>query len=156
MASKTPSPLEMVQRYLRDHQWKAEAMPKEHAFKEERETKYGIVTYYFQIEPELDQFLFYISPEIRLIKEQLLPVAEFVVRANFGMRIGNFELDMKEGKVSFRSGLNFKGQGLSTALIDGAVQPALKAFEEFYPSLEKVFAGIMSPLEAINEAEYGI
>lgn len=140
---------------MRDHGWKPEAVPEQHAFKEERETQYGPITYYFQIEPELEQFLFYISPEIRLLKEQLLPVAEYIVRANFGMRIGNFELDMKAGKISFRSGLNFKGQGLSAALIDGAVQPALKAFEEFYPSLEKVFAGIKTPVEAINEAEYG-
>ena len=71
------------------------------------------------------------------------------------MRIGNFELDYSQAAVCFRSGVNFVGTALTAALIRGAVEPALAAYDEFFPGLARVIAGLDTPEKAIQVIEYG-
>ncbi|HWM92956.1 MAG TPA: YbjN domain-containing protein [Thermoanaerobaculia bacterium] len=142
-------------RYLRDHSWKAERMQDETAFKARKEGDLCPLLYYFQVKTELQQFLFYIVPEIDLFQDMVPPVGEFVCRANHGMRIGSFELDWRSGRLSFKSSLNFKGVELSPILIDNTIQPALTAFDEFFPGAARVIAGLDTPADAIRKIEYG-
>lgn len=147
--------IETLGGYLRDQAWSAERLAEDTAFKSRRELELCPVVYYFQIKPDLEQFLFYIVPELSLFEDMLAPCAEFVCRANHGMRIGNFELDFRAGQLSFRSSLNFKGVELSAVLIDNVIQPALTAFDEFFPGAARVIAGLDTPAEAIRKIEYG-
>ena len=124
------------------------------AFEAESEDDFSPLKYYFQL-VEQRQFLFYIQPIITLLDEQMAPVAEFIARANFGMRIGNFELDFRLRRPCFRSGLNFAGAELSTSLIAGAIEPAIEAYAEFVPGLARVIAGLDTPKGAIQAIEYG-
>lgn len=49
----------------------------------------------------------------------------------------NFELDFRDAQVSLKSSLNYKDVELSEQLIDNVIQPALVAFNEFFPALPK-------------------
>ena len=94
-----------------------------------------------------------IVPEINLTKDLLQPSAEYICRVNSGMRIGNFELDFRDGAVSFKSSINFKGVTFSERLIDNVIQPALTAYDESYPGLVRVLAGLDTPKNAIAKIE---
>lgn len=146
--------LDTLARYLQEHDWPAKRVPDRLAFKARKEGELCPVVYYFQLEPELDQFLFYIAPELSLFQEMLPPMAELVCRANDGLRIGSFELSFRTGQLSFRSSLNFRGLELTAALIDNVIQPALAAYDEFFPAVARVIAGLDTPAEAIRKVEY--
>lgn len=141
--------------YLKDRGWKTERLSGDTAFKSEKEGDLCPLLYYFQIKVDLEQFLFYIVPHINLFEQMLQPTAEYTCRANHGLRIGNFELDFKTGRLSFKSSLNFKGVELSPVLIDNVIEPALTAFDEFFPGAANVIAGVDSPVDAIRKMEYG-
>ena len=113
------------------------------------------LTYYFQIPDEHEEFLFYISPEIEFFENLLPDAAEYVCRANYGLRIGNFEVVYRSGRVNFKSSINFKGVALTETLVDNVIQPALTAFDEFFPGLAAVLAGTETPQSAIQKAHYG-
>lgn len=40
-------------------------------------------------------------------------------------------------------------------MLDNVIQPALAAFDEFFPAAAQVIAGIQTPVEAIRSVEYG-
>ena len=143
-----------LKQYLDHAGWQVEEIEPGSSFRSRKERERAAVIYYFQIKTELEQFLFYIVPEINVFKELLHPAAEYICRANFGMRIGNFELDFRDGQVAFRSSINFKGVPLSEKLIDNMIQPALTAYEEFYPGLIRVLAALDTPAQAIAKIEY--
>jgi hypothetical protein len=147
--------LATLERYVNEHGWAAKRMPDQTAFKAKKDGEHHAIYYYFEIEVALEQFLFYIAPEISLFQQQVPPMAEFVCRANYGMRIGCWDLDFKAGKISFRSSINFKGVELTPTLIDNTIQPALAAFDEFFPGVQRVFAGLDTPADAILKIEYG-
>jgi hypothetical protein len=146
---------ETLTHYLKSKGWSVQEMDVEFALVSEQQGEFYHTKYYFQIFPEHEQFLFYIAPQINLFEHMLPAAAEYICRANYGMRIGNFDLSFRDGQVSFRSGVNFRGTLLSEALIDGVMEPALQAFDEFFPGLKEVIAEIATPLEAIRKMKYG-
>jgi hypothetical protein len=146
---------ETLARHLKDKGWQIEEIEPGPAFKSSKDGELCPLIYYFQIKAELEQFLFYIVPNITLLEHMLPAAAEYVCRANAGLRIGNFELDVRDGQVCFKSSINFKGVQLSEQLIDNVIQPALTAFDEFFPGLADVIAGIETPASAMAKAEYG-
>jgi hypothetical protein len=155
MANAREKAVAVLKQYLAQSDWNAVAIEGRDAFRAERTVGTCPTKYFFQIPEAQEQFLFYIAPEIAVLEHMFGGVTEFITRANCGMRIGNFEFDLGDGEITFRSGLNFSGADLSSELIRGAVEPALKAFDEFFPGLLKVIAGTKSPLAAVREIEYG-
>ncbi len=146
---------ETLRSYLEENNWGAEEITGKHAFKARRSSEMFSSTYYFEIKMDLEQFLFYIVPDFIVPTEELPPAAEYVARVNSGMRIGNFDVDFRNGEIRFKSSINFKGERLTRALIEGAIEPAMDAYETYMPGLVNVIAGIETPVRALNKIDYG-
>ena len=54
-----------------------------------------------------DIFYFYSYFPINVPDEKRLKMAEFITLVNYGMRIGNFEMDFEDGEVRFRTSIDF-------------------------------------------------
>ena len=106
-----------------------------------------------QIVTHLEQLLFYAVAAIHVPDELRPAVAEFITRANFGLRIGNFELDYHDGEVRYKTSLDFEGERLTPALIRNAIYPAVTTMDRYFPGLMKVVYGGRTPYEAIEEIE---
>ena len=61
---------------------------------------------------------------------------EFITRANYGLLIGNFELDLADGEVRFKTGLDVRGAQLTATLAGRAIIPNLHAVNTYLPGLE--------------------
>ncbi len=110
---------------------------------------------YAQVLVDLEVFLFYALAPFKVPEDARMAVAEFITRANYGMRIGNFELDFRDGEVRYKSSLDFEGATLTPALIQHAIYPAALMMDRYMPGLMGVAHGGKSPVEAIAEIEEG-
>ena len=108
---------------------------------------------YAQVRVELEQFLFYAVAPVKVPADMRPAVAEFLTRANYGLRIGNFEMDYSDGEVRFKSSLDFEGEALTFNWIRHAIYPAVQTMDEYLPGLMKVVYGGKTPEEAIREIE---
>ena len=108
---------------------------------------------YAQIRVKLEQFLFYVMVPVKASEDKRAAVAEFITRANYGMRIGNFELDFSDGEIRYKSSLDFEDQELTPQLIKNTIYPAVKTCDEYLPGLMQVIYSDVSPGEAIAEIE---
>ncbi len=113
----------------------------------------GQTVCYAQIRVDLEQFLFYIIAPVKAPEEMCLTVAEFITRANYGLRIGNFEMDFSDGEVRYKSSLDFEGEILTPKLIKMAIYPAVQTMDRYLPGLMSVIDGGQTPAEAIAEIE---
>ena len=80
-------------------------------------------------------------------------MAEFIARANYGLRIGNFEMDFSDGELRYKSSLDFEQENLSFILIAKAIYPAVQTMDYYLPGIMSVIYGKKSALEAIAEIE---
>lgn len=113
----------------------------------------GDTTCYAQVLVDLEIFLFYVQWPIRVPEEARTAMAEYLTRANYGLRIGNFEMDLTDGEVRYKSSLDFEDATLTPDLIKHAIYPAVQTMDRYLPGMMAVIYGGKPPAEAIEEIE---
>ncbi len=139
--------------FLRTDEWYPQQLEDKYIYRMGFAGKNGQLSCFAQIRVDLEQFLFYVLAPVKAPELSRLPAAEFIARANYGLRIGNFELDFNDGEVRYKSSLDFEGAELTPALIRNAIYPAVQTLDRYLPGLMKVIYGTMAPQDAIAEIE---
>jgi hypothetical protein len=84
--------------------------------------------------------------------DQRAPVGEFCHRANFGLAIGNFELDFDGGEVRFRTSLDVEGGEATEALVRNIVVANVLTMDRYVAGLLAVLNGT-DPADAVEDVE---
>lgn len=98
-------------------------------------------------------FYFYSYFPINVPEDRQAKMAEFLTRVNYGIRIGNFEMDYENGEVRFRTSLDFEDQVLNYALISNHVYPNVWMMDRYLPGLFAVVYSEKDPEEIIKTIE---
>lgn len=83
-------------------------------------------------------------------------VAEFLLRANYGLRVGGFDFDFNDGEVSYRISLYCGDEEFAPPTyeqINFAVIVGLMMIEKYGNALIKVMFGLAEPNDAIEAVE---
>jgi hypothetical protein len=113
----------------------------------------GQWTCYAQAREEQAQFLFYSLCPVKAPEDKRMAVAEFLTRANYGMFIGNFELDYSDGEIRYRTSIDVEGSQLTPALVRPLVYANVLMMDRYLPGIMSVIYGNVSPAEAVAKAE---
>ncbi len=106
-----------------------------------------------QIKLEAEQLVMYAYAPTKVPEESRQIAAEYLTRANYGLQIGNFELDFSDGEVRFKSGLDFEDEILTFSWIRNTIYPAVHLMNRYFPGLMMVIYGAKTPTEAIESVE---
>jgi hypothetical protein len=142
-----------VGQFLKEDGWNPQRMEDQHVYRVGFSGKNGQLTCFAQVRVELEQFLFYAYAPIKAPEPQRAAVSEYLTRANYGMRIGNFEMDYNDGEVRYKSSLDFEDVTLLPELVRNAIYPAVRTMDDYLPGLLEIIYGGKEPEEAIAEIE---
>ncbi|TNF25691.1 MAG: hypothetical protein EP329_22555 [Deltaproteobacteria bacterium] len=78
-----------------------------------------------------------------------LAAAEYITRANFGILLGNFELDMDIGLVRFKTSADVESIELTPTFLKNLFEANLTTATKYYPGLMKVIYANMKPSDAL-------
>ena len=81
--------------------------------------------------------------------------AEFIARANYGLPVGNFELDMDDGELRFKVGFPMPPEGATPELIAHTLDVTLGTLAHYHTPLVRTLFDGLTPAEAIEELEKG-
>ena len=96
-----------------------------------------------------DQAAVYVIRDGNVPPERREAVALLLTRANYGIYLGNFEMDLDDGEIRFKASVDFGGLPPGPELLEPLVPAALKAMEHFLPAIEAVEAGT-APEDALS------
>jgi hypothetical protein len=85
--------------------------------------------------------------------EKMRDVAEFITRANRGMRIGNFELDFDDGEVRYKTSLDVEGGELTNKMIDNLLRANLTTIDRYFAGMMELIYGEKTPSDIIKKIE---
>jgi len=108
---------------------------------------------YAQAREEQSQLLFYSICPVKAPEGKRMAVAELLTRANYGMFIGNFELDFSDGEIRYKTSIDVEGSQLSPALVKPLVYANVLMMDRYLPGIMSVIYGNVSPAEAVAKAE---
>jgi len=99
------------------------------------------------------QIVVYAECPLTAPEERRAEVMEFITRANFGLAVGNFDLDLDDGEIRFRTSLDVKGDRLSPALLRQVVWDNIAVTDKYLPGLREVIESGVSAREALAKIE---
>jgi hypothetical protein len=113
----------------------------------------GNWTAYVRTSAEPDQILVYAVCNSKTPEEKRQAMAELVTRANYGLKIGNFELDFGDGEVRYKTSLHFVGQIEQEPMINQLVLTNILTMDHYMPALMALIYTDLSPVEALGKVE---
>jgi len=102
---------------------------------------------------EADQLIVYVYSPTAAPEEKRLATAEYIARANYGLKIGNFELDMSDGEVRYKTSIDIEGGQLAEIMVKNLVGVGAGMMHRYYPGLMKLIYSDDSPEACIATVE---
>lgn len=107
---------------------------------------------YFHVPAPLRLIGSRVSAGFRVPEAKRVALCEALNRANYGLRIGNFEMDMRDGEVVFRIGQDCTALP-DMLLLERMISTSIDTFERYVPALMRIMYADISPERAIAEVE---
>jgi len=145
--------IEALTRFLDDQNWRYETMD-ESAIRGTTSHECGRWTWFASAEPENDFLQCQGIVPMNVPSEKRALAAEYLARANWGLRIGHFNMDWSDGEVRFQT----------TLVLESDREPVASQLEHlvfgnrwmvghYLPGLMAVIYGKVSPKKAAADAD---
>lgn len=86
-------------------------------------------------------------------KKMMATMAEFVCRANYGLKNGNFELDMRDGEVRFKCFVDCEGIIPSKDMVQNSIHCPAAMFKRYGSGIVDIIFGNVTAKEAVEKCE---
>ena len=106
-----------------------------------------------RVEEQKEIVLFYSYLPVKVPEDKRPIMGDFLTRANYGLYIGNFEMDFNDGEVRFKTSLDVEGDRLSFDLMKRLVYNNVGVMDKYLPGIMAIIYGGASPTEAIAKVE---
>lgn len=81
-------------------------------------------------------------------------VAEFITRANYGLKNGNFEMDFNDGEIRYKIYTRYEGlDDLPKEIIENSISVPALMFQRYGDGLATILFGFSTPAEVIKSIE---
>ena len=92
----------------------------------------------------------YSQLELDVPPEHRETMSAFITRVNFGILLGNFELDLEDGECRFKTAFDSDGAEVPPAVIVNTIDGNLAKMHEYLPALRGIAMGEMTLDEALE------
>ena len=114
----------------------------------------GTLDVFCHVHTELERILFYVRAQgLEFPAVRLPALAEFLTRANYGLPLGNFELDWDDMEINCKSGVQLPAACLTVDLLQSYLLSAVETCNHYLPGLRAVADGKQSAAAAIKVLE---
>ncbi len=146
---------EAVINFLKEDEWSFSQIQieKEPVLVLEFEGESGQWMCYATVKEDQEQIIFYSELPVKAPNNKWQRVVEFLTRANYGLTIGNFEMDLDSGKILYKTSIDIEGNGPNSALIKSLVYANISTTDKYLPGIMSVIYTDVSPTEAIAQIE---
>lgn len=115
--------------------------------------KNGVYYCLLQVHNQYRALAFYVHVQCRVPEKKRQAVAEFLTRANYGLWLGNFELDFRDGEVRYKTSLDLADVELTTELLAALLRSNVSTVDRYLPGLMSVLWNDVPPQDAVGLIE---
>jgi len=105
------------------------------------------------VDDETELFQVFVYGSVRVPEGARPGIAEAIARANYGMRVGKFELDMGDGELRFHVAQIISAESLDDDMIQRTIGTAITMLDTYLPAYLSIIYGNELPADAIRQVE---
>jgi len=141
-----------VTTFLKEDGWPVRRIGKDLAYSVTFEGENGEWACVAQVVEEENLFLFYSACPVAAPPERRAAAEELLNRINFNLKVGDFEMDLADGHIRFRTSLDVTGHTPGALLINQVVYTNVLSMDKYLPFIKAVLEGTMTPADAAAAA----
>lgn len=146
--------IQVVEQYLNDDGgWSFERLSDRTVIQSGIKGKNSAYRMYFQTNEDMEILVVYTMMPQNIPEEHRVKVAEYITRANYGLRIGNFEMDMNDGEVRYKVSVDMEGGKLVHSMINNMVGASVSTMDRYFPGFMAICYAGKNAEEAIRDIE---
>ncbi|NMC32962.1 MAG: YbjN domain-containing protein [Veillonellaceae bacterium] len=144
---------ESVLAFLQEDNWRYEEIPGETAVRLSFTGQNARYDCFGRVNEAHEVFVFYSIIPVRVPEAQRPLVAELLARINYGLNIGNFELDMNDGEIRYKTSIDIEGGDLTPRMAETLIAVNISTTDRYFPSFADVMYAGVAPVEAVARIE---
>ena len=144
---------DVVEQFFKDDEWYFVRLEGQTLLQANFTGKNGRINCYAQTNEEQFIFFFYTICPVNVPEDKRQVVAEFLTRANYGLKVGNFEMDMDDGEVRYKTSIDVEKTELNKTLVSNLVYCNVWTMDRYLPGILSVTYGSEMPQQAIVHIE---
>lgn len=99
------------------------------------------------------EFIFYSVCPVSVPEDKRAVMAEFLTRANYGLILGNFEMDWSDGEIRYKTSIDVDTDRLTPTLIQPLVYRNLRLMAKYLPGIKTILDSSQSPELILQQIE---
>ena len=146
---------EEIEQFLRDDDWRFDPADENGMIRLSVSLKCKFSKCRVNIQVRKNSYLIVSSLPITADEASRPAVMEFLTRANYGLILGHFEMDLSDGEVRYKCAQYCGNENvlISGEIIKETLYVGLSMLERYGTPLLEVMMGITAPLDALKKAE---
>ncbi len=144
---------DVVQSFLEDDDWKYEKRSDRDIFLAGISAKHSSYQLVFDVKEDSSQLIIYTIVPQHVPEAYRCEISEFLTRANYGIIIGNFELDFDDGEVRYKTSIDVEGGELTPAMVHQMTLYGISTTDRYFPGIMAVCYGGKSAQAAVLDIE---
>jgi hypothetical protein len=145
--------LDIVLRFFQEDQWNFQQIDDKPIIRAGFRGEHGTWVCFARADEENQRFLFHSTMGLNIPPQYRTAVAEYLTRANCGLPLGNFEMDLDTGDIRFKTSIETPEGGLTTAMVRALAYANVRSMDHYFPGVLAVVHGGLSPEAALARAE---
>ncbi|KAL7573273.1 hypothetical protein ACA910_003418 [Epithemia clementina (nom. ined.)] len=106
---------------------------------------------FIDVKAHQDRMLVFIESPVRAPDRSRAACAELLMRINYSLALGNFEIDFRDGEIRYRMAVDVEGSYLSLSMIETNIMVSAATMDRYFPAMMTVIYGNKAPVEALEE-----
>jgi hypothetical protein len=106
-----------------------------------------------QVTEDNDTFIFYSRLETKVPEARRAAIAEFLTRANYGLILGNFEMDYSDGEIRYKTSIGVADGNLTDDMLLRMVGANVLTLDRYFQGIMKVIYTRAQPEKVIRDIE---
>ena len=136
--------------FLKDEDWRFEELDGEKTYRLHFDGRHGSYSMMIFIDNERRMFNVCTKCPIDVPKSKLTAIAELISRINCNLTLGNFDLDIDDGLIFFKTGMKAGKANPEHETISTVIFGNCYIIDRYLPTLASVIYGRLSPKKAIQ------
>jgi hypothetical protein len=145
--------MDVVIRFFREDQWNFQQIENKPIIRAGFRGERGTWVCFAQVDDEHQRFLFHSVMGLNIPLQYRPAVAEYLTRVNYGLPLGNFEMDLDSGDVRFKTSIEVPEGELTVAMVRTLTYVNVRSMDHYFPGVLAVVHGGLSPEAALARAE---
>jgi len=144
---------ERIENFLIEDGWSPEKLEEAPVYRMKYSDRNGEWACLAIVKEEQLQFLFYSICPANALEHRRSAVLQYLNRLNIILDVGNFEMDMENGEIRFRTSIDAEGEPLSFTLIKNLVYMNVLTMNHYLPGIMAVNLAGEDPEEVVKRQQ---